>query len=297
MALMSEAAREAVRRVAQLFPTAVISGRGREKVQQFVRLRELYYAGSHGMDIVGPSVHSTADGDDGSDGGAAASALAFQPAAAYAPLVDAVHGELEAGVAAIPGAAVEHNKFCVSVHFRNCAPEHYPAGRRLGAAGGGGDAPARCHAATPMSPQREGQLWVLPPPAGWHPPGPLRPSPPPTHPSHDARAPPANPSLLPPTPPLPPAVVGVVEGVAAAHPELRITRGRKVLEVRPQVDWDKGAALTHLLAMLGLDDPDSVYCLYLGDDRTDEDAFSGGRLLYVWVWLLFSGGGGGRGAP
>jgi hypothetical protein len=42
--------------VAQLFPTAIISGRGREKVQGFVRLGELYYAGSHGMDIVGPQV-------------------------------------------------------------------------------------------------------------------------------------------------------------------------------------------------------------------------------------------------
>lgn len=25
----------------------------------------------------------------------------------------------------IPGATVEHNKFCVSVHFRNCSPESY----------------------------------------------------------------------------------------------------------------------------------------------------------------------------
>lgn len=131
LAVMSEAAREAVRSVAQLFPTAVISGRGREKVQQFVRLRELYYAGSHGMDIVGPSVgssagpsaHSVADAATAADG-----SLAFQPAAAFAPLVDAVHGELEQGVAAIPGATVEHNKFCVSVHFRNCAPDDYPAG-------------------------------------------------------------------------------------------------------------------------------------------------------------------------
>ena len=31
-----------------------------------------------------------------------------------------------AGVAAIPGSSVEHNKFCVSVHFRNCAPDAYP---------------------------------------------------------------------------------------------------------------------------------------------------------------------------
>ncbi len=48
--------REVVRNVARLFPTAIISGRGREKVENFVQLRELYYAGSHGMDIAGPTV-------------------------------------------------------------------------------------------------------------------------------------------------------------------------------------------------------------------------------------------------
>ena len=35
--------------------------------------------------------------------------------------------ELCAGAAPIPGASVEHNKFCVSVPFRNCAPADYPA--------------------------------------------------------------------------------------------------------------------------------------------------------------------------
>jgi len=48
--------RAAVRATARLFPTAIISGRGREKVESFVQLKELYYAGSHGMDIVGPRV-------------------------------------------------------------------------------------------------------------------------------------------------------------------------------------------------------------------------------------------------
>ena len=48
--------RDAVKSVARLFPTAIISGRGREKVEGFVQLQELYYAGSHGMDIVGPRV-------------------------------------------------------------------------------------------------------------------------------------------------------------------------------------------------------------------------------------------------
>lgn len=48
--------RDVVRNLAQLFPTAIISGRGREKVENFVQLKELFYAGSHGMDIAGPSV-------------------------------------------------------------------------------------------------------------------------------------------------------------------------------------------------------------------------------------------------
>ena len=50
--------RAAVRATARLFPTAIISGRGREKVESFVQLKELYYAGSHGMDIVGPRVRA-----------------------------------------------------------------------------------------------------------------------------------------------------------------------------------------------------------------------------------------------
>ena len=48
--------RKVVKAVASIFPTAIISGRGREKVESFVQLKELFYAGSHGMDIAGPKV-------------------------------------------------------------------------------------------------------------------------------------------------------------------------------------------------------------------------------------------------
>lgn len=53
--------RSAVQTVAGLFPTSIISGRGREKVEGFVQLKELFYAGSHGMDIVGPQVCCSCD--------------------------------------------------------------------------------------------------------------------------------------------------------------------------------------------------------------------------------------------
>ncbi|KAM0039207.1 putative trehalose-phosphatase [Helianthus debilis subsp. tardiflorus] len=44
-AFMSNAMRVAVRNVAKCFPTAIISGRSRERVRKFVGLKELYYAG------------------------------------------------------------------------------------------------------------------------------------------------------------------------------------------------------------------------------------------------------------
>lgn len=185
-AFMPEQMRAAVRRVAQLFPTSIISGRGREKVEGFVQLKELFYAGSHGMDIVGPKANSAPEDEQ---------RLAFQPAAKYAPIMDSVFQALTHRVQEIPGAFVEHNKFCVSVHFRNCSPDSYDA------------------------------------------------------------------------------VVAAVKDTLHDHSNLKASRGRKVLEIQPQVDWGKGRALSHMLNALSLDDCDDVIPIYLGDDRTDEDAF------------------------
>ena len=70
-----------------------------------------------------------------------------------------------------------------------------------------------------------------------------------------------------------PRVDAAVATVAAETPELRRTTGKKVFELRPRLDWDKGKAVLWLLAALGLDHED-VLPLYLGDDDTDEDAFA-----------------------
>jgi trehalose-phosphatase len=67
-------------------------------------------------------------------------------------------------------------------------------------------------------------------------------------------------------------VESVVSGTVEARPELRLAHGKKVYEIRPELDWDKGKAVLWLLEALGLSGPE-VLPLYLGDDVTDEDAF------------------------
>jgi trehalose 6-phosphate phosphatase len=65
----------------------------------------------------------------------------------------------------------------------------------------------------------------------------------------------------------------VVERLLTEHPnELKVTPGKMVYEVQPNLDWDKGRAVLHLLTVLGLDG-DDVVPLYVGDDITDEHAF------------------------
>ena len=69
-----------------------------------------------------------------------------------------------------------------------------------------------------------------------------------------------------------PLIERAVDAAIAAEPGLRKGHGKKLFELRPDLDWDKGKALLWLLDALDLDRPD-VLPLYLGDDLTDEDAF------------------------
>ncbi|KAK1257955.1 putative trehalose-phosphate phosphatase 6 [Acorus gramineus] len=136
-AFMSDAMRTVVRKVARYFPTAIVSGRCRDKV--------------------------------------------------YEALIEKTKS--------IPGAKVENNKFCLSVHYR-CVDEKKWSG-----------------------------------------------------------------------------LAEQVRSVLKAYPKLRLTQGRKVLEIRPTIKWDKGKALEFLLESLGFADCNDVLPVYIGDDRTDEDAF------------------------
>jgi trehalose 6-phosphate phosphatase len=63
-----------------------------------------------------------------------------------------------------------------------------------------------------------------------------------------------------------------VDAVAARHRELRRMDGKKVYELLPDIDWNKGKAVLWLLETLGFEGPNALP-IYIGDDRTDEDAF------------------------
>jgi len=55
--------------------------------------------------------------------------------------------------------------------------------------------------------------------------------------------------------------------------KIRITRGKKVWEVRPPAAWNKGSMVAKLLAGKKRGIKRKVVPFYLGDDTTDEDAF------------------------
>ncbi|WP_242919379.1 trehalose-phosphatase [Pontibacter liquoris] len=68
-------------------------------------------------------------------------------------------------------------------------------------------------------------------------------------------------------------VLRVTNEVIANHPELKKGPGKKVLELKPNLDWHKGKAVEWLLRELELNQP-GIVPLYIGDDLTDEDAFA-----------------------
>lgn len=70
--------------------------------------------------------------------------------------------------------------------------------------------------------------------------------------------------------------------------KIKVTTGKKVLEVRPPIDWHKGKAVESVSAEIKkLLKVDNIMTMYLGDDTTDEDAFK--VLQRPEGWSVFIG--------
>ena len=179
LAKMSPTMRAILSDVAQVHPTVIVSGRGREDVTELVGLDNLYYAGSHGFDIAGP----------------AGTTVRREIGPEYRPALEQAARSFEHQLSGIGGVLIEDKRFSIAVHYRQADDENI---------------------------------------------------------SRIERA---------------------VDNVVKEQPQLTKTRGKKVFEVRPQLEWDKGKAVLWLLQALNLGSPD-VMPLYIGDDITDEDAFA-----------------------
>lgn len=161
---------------------AVVSGRRLTDLRRRVGVDGLVYAGNHGLEIEGAG-------------------LVFREPAAFAlrGALSSLAAELDAAIAGVAGAWLEHKGLTCTIHYRRVQPE----------------AVAMLRAAVARTTER-----------------------------------------------------AVTAGLVRLH------GGKCVVEVRPNVAWDKGRAFAWLGDGLGCGPADR---LFLGDDETDEDAFRAGR--------------------
>ncbi len=177
LAVISDDMKDIIAGIAEKYTVAVISGRAREVVEEFIGVEGIVYAGSHGVDINGRGV-----------------SMIQSDAEARIPVIAGLTTELTKKVGSVEGVIIEQKKFSTAVHYRLAKDEDVPA------------------------------------------------------------------------------VEQAVNKIAGENDSVRVMKGKKVFEVMPDIDWNKGKAVRWIMETLGLSwDENSV--IYFGDDVTDEDAF------------------------
>lgn len=177
-AVIPESIQKVLAKLATRIPVAIISGRNRHQVKEFVGIENIYYAGSHGFDITGPNnLH-----------------MEVEEAQALLPYLDEIEKKLRHQTQAFKGVQVERKKFAIAIHYRNASAD------------------------------------------------------------------------------LVPELKGMVDQVVNYYNAFKLSGGKKIFEIKPNIDWDKGKAVEWLIKELHLNKP-SIMPIYIGDDLTDEDAF------------------------
>ncbi|MBQ0924941.1 trehalose-phosphatase [Saccharopolyspora endophytica] len=175
--VLSSQARDVLQQLSRHGPVSILSGRDLQDVRHRVHLDGLWYAGSHGFELVGP------------DGAVFAQDIGEPALRGLNEAEQFLREELKT----VPGARIDRKRFALAVHFRNVHP------------GSTGE------------------------------------------------------------------VRSVVERISRTLPMLRLAHGRQVIELLPDVGWNKGRALRWLLQRMESAAPGAVP-VYAGDDYADEDA-------------------------
>jgi alpha,alpha-trehalase len=106
-AVLSDAMRDRVIKLAEVCTVAVISGRDLKDVQNMVGIDNIFYAGSHGFDIAGPKGKEAE----------------FQQGKDFLPALDEAEEKLRGKLDKIQGALLERKKFSIAVHYRKVKEE------------------------------------------------------------------------------------------------------------------------------------------------------------------------------
>ncbi|CAN5454355.1 trehalose-phosphatase [soil metagenome] len=174
-ARLSIEVRKLLEKLSQHCTLAVVSGRDLSDVRKKIKIPDIYYAGSHGMDIIGPELHKVIG----------EKAL---------PQLKKAEEEIIKVVEETQGAKLERKKLIVAAHYRNVSEKDSERLRKS------------------------------------------------------------------------------VQEIASRHEGLKIIENKKVIEIRPDVDWHKGMAIDYILNELDYEKGE-VLPVFLGDDITDEDGF------------------------
>lgn len=179
LAVISEEMKGTVLRLSEIFTVSIVSGRATDDVKGKVGLENLFYAGSHGFEIIYPNGKLKLNDE----------------AQKIRPIIDEAYKKLSSSLSSVKGAFVEHVKYTLSTHYRLAADKDVPL------------------------------------------------------------------------------VEKIVDDLLKEYPMLRKTHGKKVFEIRPRIDWDKGKAVDWILNDISSTPQEKLFPIYIGDDITDEDVF------------------------
>lgn len=65
----------------------------------------------------------------------------------------------------------------------------------------------------------------------------------------------------------------LAEKMIQKYPGHKTGEGKKIVEIKPDIDWHKGKAVEWIMDALGISNQKNITPVFIGDDITDEDAF------------------------